>query len=186
MLSLGMLYKHVTLILPSIHPSDKNLHWVTPFLAAASGAVGQFVPFPLCILALVVLMELLIDQVVDPALTKRNLDSPLSFSYIGRPLLHLPSINLPKTYLIACIFRNMENIPVIAERRSLLHHHCSLPSHIHCRADGGELSSLQGKRRITFPLCSVVKEPLISWWEGAVVIAVEIAAGGSYFRANNP
>ena len=103
MLSLGMLYKHVTLILPSIQPSDTNLHWVTPFLAAASGAVGQFVPFPLCILALVVLMELLIDQVVDPALTKRNLDPPLSFSYIGRPLLHLPSINLPKTYLIACI-----------------------------------------------------------------------------------
>ena len=90
-------YRHVTLMSLSIQllPSQ-YCHLVTPFLTLgpASGDEGEFVPLPLCILAPVAVVELLMVQTVVPSFTLRNLVSPSTFLKTGRPALHLPSSNL--------------------------------------------------------------------------------------------
>lgn len=87
---------HVTLIEPTIHlPSDAYTHpvWLSLSLGPASGIVGESVALPLIILAPMLDVEVLIDQVVFA--TSRTLSiSPSSFLKIGLPELHSPFSNL--------------------------------------------------------------------------------------------
>ena len=89
---------HVTLIEPTIHLSPVQYSHPVMFnlsLGPASDIVGESVALPLIILAPMLDVEVLIDQVVFPFCTNRTLSiPPSSFLKIGLPELQSPFSNL--------------------------------------------------------------------------------------------
>ena len=87
---------------PSFHSPSRYLHLCTPSrtLGPASGEVGELVARPPFMWASLAVTDFLMLQVVSPSFTNKTLGSPSTFLNTGRPLLHFPSSNLLKMYIL--------------------------------------------------------------------------------------